>query len=122
MAQKKVYDRQYRKDHPETVAKWYRKSNYGLTQEQYDALLEKQGGRCAIVGCESEGPLHVDHCHDSGTVRGLLCGGCNKALGFIRNNPIIATGLALYLESVSLTSLRKPSTVCATTYLEGVER
>lgn len=56
---------------------------YGITQADYEALLEQQGGGCAI--CERKPTkkisLHVDHDHRTGTVRGLLCFLCNNALG-----------------------------------------
>lgn len=60
------------------------KRRYGITAEQYDALLEAQGGVCAICGEPPKGKaLHVDHDHATGGVRGLLCGGyrsCNTTL------------------------------------------
>ena len=61
----------------------YLKRKYGLTIEQYDAMLEAQGGVCAI--CKQPRPenrtLHVDHDHETGEIRGLLCFRCNNALG-----------------------------------------
>lgn len=55
---------------------------YGITVEQYDAMLNSQGGLCARCGQTSSGMrLAVDHCHDTGRVRGLLCGPCNTYLG-----------------------------------------
>lgn len=59
---------------------WLRRA-YGITSEQYDAMLAAQGGVCAI--CKSEpkkNRLHVDHDHDTGRVRGLLCVACNSRL------------------------------------------
>lgn len=54
---------------------------YGLTAEQYDALLERQGGRCAICrNRPGKKRLAVDHDHGTGEVRGLLCGSCNHDL------------------------------------------
>lgn len=66
-------------------------TNYGLSLEDYDALLVKQRGCCAICGQEPEGKratrrLHVDHCHQSNRVRGLLCIHCNRALGSLGDN------------------------------------
>ncbi len=55
------------------------KSRYGLTQEQYEVMLEECRGRCQICG-ESKS-LNVDHCHTTGVVRGLLCTACNTGLG-----------------------------------------
>lgn len=53
---------------------------YGLTVEAYDAMYLLQGGKCAICSAHF-GTLCVDHCHDSGRVRGLLCKPCNLVLG-----------------------------------------
>jgi len=61
---------------------------YGITPEQYWALYEAQGGSCYI--CEratgKTKRLAVDHDHNSGYVRGLLCGPCNKLLGHARDD------------------------------------
>lgn len=55
-------------------------TRYGITAERYRALVEKQKSRCAICK-EKTDVLHVDHCHKSKKVRGLLCGPCNRGLG-----------------------------------------
>lgn len=71
--------------------------------EQYDEMFEKQGGRCAI--CETEKPngygkrLAVDHCHDTGRVRGLLCGNCNHGLGKFGHDPARMRVAITYLEA-----------------------
>lgn len=54
---------------------------YRLTIEEYDQLVLDQGGRCAL--CNRPSDLFVDHCHDTGRVRGLLCPWCNGALGVL---------------------------------------
>lgn len=57
---------------------------YGLTLEDFNNLVKKQNGCCAI--CREPCPnLHVDHCHLSFRNRGLLCTSCNKALGFFKD-------------------------------------
>ena len=59
-------------------------SKYGLSVGDYEALVATQGGRCAICGSSDPGRnevLHVDHDHDTGAVRGLLCFSCNIGLG-----------------------------------------
>lgn len=63
--------------------KSYLKRKYGITPEQYDALLAKQEGGCAICGRppRRDIALHVDHEHGTGRIRGLLCFRCNNALG-----------------------------------------
>ena len=53
---------------------------YGITYEEYDVLVEKADGKCQICGNKTE-KLHVDHCHETGMVRGLLCINCNHGLG-----------------------------------------
>ena len=73
---------------------------YGLTPACYAKMLEEQGDACAICGRDSfsEGKhLAVDHCHDSGVVRGLLCGPCNQALGMLGDNPAMLLKAAKYL-------------------------
>lgn len=59
------------------------KRKYGITPEQYDALLAEQSGGCAICGRppRRDISLHVDHEHGTGRIRGLLCFRCNNALG-----------------------------------------
>lgn len=65
-------------------------STFGITIDEYDAILAKQGGGCAICNSK-EGDrrgwrLHVDHCHRTGKVRGLLCSACNIGLGKFKDN------------------------------------
>ncbi len=58
-------------------------TNYNLSVNQYNAMLDRQAGCCAICRrkCKSNKRLAVDHDHDTGQVRGLLCAGCNTMLG-----------------------------------------
>lgn len=71
---------------------------YGLTKEEYDHLLHIQGGLCAICLQESKTKLHVDHCHNTGKVRGLLCGNCNRALGLFKDNVLYLENAKNYLK------------------------
>ena len=61
---------------------------YGLTLEDYDVLLETQGGLCAVCRrkCSVHEHLSVDHCHKTNIVRGLLCFMCNTALGKLEDD------------------------------------
>ncbi len=86
------------------------KSEFNITLEDYNALLEKQNGKCAICGKESTGiqetgkrerSMHVDHNHETGEVRGLLCAQCNFGIGHFRDNPQILRAAADYLDSFS---------------------
>ena len=75
--------------------------NYGLTNKDYEEMLEKQGYCC--LGCglhqnQLEKKLNVDHNHATGAVRGLLCGNCNRALGLLKDNLETLVRLHKYLE------------------------
>jgi hypothetical protein len=77
-----------------------RKYNYGLTREQFDEMIVRQDGRCAIcrnsLDPESR-DLHVDHCHFDKQIRGLLCGRCNTGLGLFRDDPDVLKVAAEYI-------------------------
>ena len=86
--------RQWRKDNPEKMRAYKLKHRTGLTLDEYDAILEGQQGVCAI--CKNELPKRikrggqvklfcVDHDHETGKVRGLLCDDCNLMLGFAKD-------------------------------------
>lgn len=80
-------------------AEWLRKKGrraalkrYGMTPSGYEAMLVAQNHSCAICAAPqysgaSKRRLSVDHCHDSGEVRGLLCGPCNAAIGLMKDDP-----------------------------------
>lgn len=79
--------------------------SFGLSVEDYDALLKSQNGTCAICGqpetITRKGkpmPLSVDHCHTGNHVRGLLCGNCNNGLGRFEDDPERLRRAAIYLE------------------------
>jgi hypothetical protein len=75
-------------------------AQYGITAEDYERMLVSQCGVCWICGTDpGEKPLRVDHCHDKGHVRGLLCDNCNLALGLFKDNPDLLRRAADYLEA-----------------------
>lgn len=85
----------YRREHnatPERKRKqrdgYYRRT-FGLSADEVDAMLEEQGGGCAICGARPErlASLHVDHCHETGRVRGVLCVRCNQGIGQFEHDP-----------------------------------
>jgi hypothetical protein len=92
--------RAYKESGKKAIAdrKSHLKRKYGLTVEQYDAMLGAQGGVCAICG-EKPGDLtlHVDHHHESGAVRKLLCVRCNNALGLFQESHELFQAAADYL-------------------------
>lgn len=76
--------------------------NYGITVEQYDEMLAKQGGCCAICGDlpgSTKRKFHVDHDHQTGRVRGILCMRCNLVLGYAKETPAVLSAAILYLEN-----------------------
>ena len=91
---KKAYDKS-RYD-PEKEAHKKRKAKYGIEPEQYEKMLIEQSYQCYI--CNVETKLVVDHCHESGKVRGLLCHHCNVMLGNAKDNPALLRLAANYLE------------------------
>lgn len=67
------------------------KSTYGLTLDQYDRMLDNQNGVCAICGQpEIMRRLAVDHDHETGKVRGLLCTQCNFKLGILEDEDFVS--------------------------------
>jgi hypothetical protein len=77
---------------------------YGLTHGEFDEMLAAQNGACAICGRTDSGRkttenLHIDHCHKTGKIRGLLCDFCNNGLARFCDNPNLLRKAAAYLES-----------------------
>lgn len=71
---------------------------YGITLEQYEAMLEAQDGVCKICGSPpGRKRLHVDHCHVTKVVRGLLCSPCNTALGAFKDDEELLERAIAYL-------------------------
>jgi recombination endonuclease VII len=75
---------------------YHLKRRYGITADEADLMLDAQNGLCAI--CEAAPAAHVDHDHDAGTVRQLLCFNCNGGLGQFKDNPALLRAAADYVE------------------------
>jgi hypothetical protein len=88
---------------------WFRRK-YGLTEQSLTALIESQGGVCAI--CQYRPAEHVDHDHLTGDVRGVLCFPCNAALGHFKDRIDLLSRASRYLE----TSTWQKSRVCTGVY------
>lgn len=74
------------------------KNKYGINTTEYSGLLTEQSNLCAICGIDVEEygkNFHVDHCHKTGKIRGLLCGPCNTRLGWYELHP---DSIARYLD------------------------
>jgi len=77
------------------------RANYGLQPETFREMLRLQEGRCAICANEFAEDLtpHVDHCHETGVVRGLLCSPCNSGIGFLGDDPQRLIAASAYVAS-----------------------
>lgn len=75
------------------------KHKYGIEYLEYDAMIEAQDGKCAICGEPPVGRKHldVDHCHETGKVRGLLCYPCNRGIGNLGDDSNRVMAAAAYL-------------------------
>lgn len=106
-------NREWRIKNPGASKVTARQSNYmnkfGIGIRDFDELLRKQGGVCAI--CRSAETvkgsggeirkLSVDHCHATGVIRGLLCYNCNHLLGKAKDNTNTLRAAAIYLENAN---------------------
>ena len=93
---------------PERMYLLYRRRNvrvtYGLSLETLELMQQMQGNKCAICrgelerpGVKKRGDMHIDHDHQTGDVRGLLCGQCNVGLGSFKDDPETLTAAARYI-------------------------
>lgn len=99
--------RDYGQKNPQAKRQSRLRVEFGITQQDYEAMLAKQNGACAICGATENKVKHprarkffcVDHDHKTGMVRGLLCHNCNFALGYFRDDPERIRRAADYLDS-----------------------
>jgi hypothetical protein len=96
-------DCKLRSSQPARSRRYQLKTKYGITEAEFDALLAEQGGGCAICGTTTPRGrgqrFHVDHCHETGKVRGILCSECNTGLGKFRDDPDLLRRALAYLSS-----------------------
>jgi hypothetical protein len=72
---------------------------YGLKPQDVEIMMAAQGGRCAICKETFVRKHHIDHCHATGKVRGLLCHGCNTGIGMFKENPAALLAAADYVKA-----------------------
>ena len=108
-AQRAVYRAAHRAEHNERERRRYwndpdrmrekrRARIYGMSRAEYQALLQRQRGACAICKRAFDREPCVDHCHATGKVRGLLCRKCNMGLGLYDENPDVIRAALAYIE------------------------
>lgn len=85
---------------PEKQRRSALRCKYGITPEQFDELLAEQGGVCACCGASEHGGRNwcVDHDHNTGSIRGILCVRCNRGIGMIGDTVGCAKRVVSYLE------------------------
>jgi len=91
---------------------WRRSRLYGMEPGEFDIYWMAQRGMCYVCNIQMKPPskgkgqaldvVAVDHCHKTGKFRGLLCNGCNKALGFFKDDLAILRSAINYLEQGSM--------------------
>ena len=89
---KETYERLYG-----STRHYHLKRRYGIGADEFDELVRQQGGVCAI--CGRADPEHVDHDHETGAVRGILCFNCNGGFGQFRDSIDALLSAASYLEA-----------------------
>lgn len=107
IARQKIYKQRHKAKDPIGFRRRQREHKlrkFGLTYEQYEEMFRAQDGVCAIclkaetaLASGKIRALAVDHDHATGVVRGLLCDRCNRAIGFLADDPLRAESLARYL-------------------------
>lgn len=102
----KDYELKRTVENPERRAKEHFKSkvkqNYGINYEEYEELLKKHNYKCAICqsnSSENNKKLHLDHCHETGKIRGFLCRACNHGLGNFKDDIDLLEKAKEYLTS-----------------------
>jgi hypothetical protein len=98
----KLYVKNYRQTsrRKELNKSYNLKYNYGINSHKYEELLIKQDYRCAVCGIHQndlDRSLSVDHNHNTGEVRSLLCINCNMALGGLKDSPVLVQRLLDYI-------------------------
>ena len=108
MQNSKEYNRLYYLAHKDRYRGAYSRDKhfrrkYRITLEDYRRMLEGQNGRCAICGTNQPGGrykvFHVDHHHETGAVRGLLCNNCNAMIGLAKDDRAVLEAAINYLAS-----------------------
>lgn len=96
----KEYRKKNKKDEKEANKLYQKKNKYGITKEEYYNLFKSQENKCLICGCEFQGKIKgfVDHNHNTGLVRGILCQKCNSLLGMANEDPKILENAIKYLQ------------------------
>lgn len=98
-----AYRREYnaRPDRKRKMRDAYYRRSFGITADEFDEMLAQQGGHCAICSRTPDqvASMHVDHCHETGRIRGILCINCNQGLGQFFDDAETLERAAAYLRA-----------------------
>lgn len=98
------YYKKWRGDNKDKIKSSQLKRIYGISLEDYSVLLEEQENKCKVCGkheVDHHQSLHVDHDHNTGEIRGLLCTNCNIGLGYFKDNLTSLSNAIQYLRNFS---------------------
>lgn len=108
-----AWHREYRKQNPGLRERYppskydrhhsHIKATYKISKDSYNDMLSSQSGGCAICGGKTpggRGSFHIDHDHETGVIRGLLCASCNMGIGMLGDNPSRLRLALSYLEKI----------------------
>ena len=99
---------------PQEQKRAHLRRTFGITQAEYEAMLIAQNGVCAACGRPETKTdprngelmdLAIDHCHTTGKIRALLCGGCNTALGLLQDSPERIEQLLRYIQKFQVVQI-----------------
>ena len=86
---------------PDERANSHLLNTYGITLEQKLQMIVDQGCKCKIcpkpISPDEHSKSHVDHCHETGHIRGVLCHNCNRGIGYLKHSPAILVSATQYL-------------------------
>lgn len=97
------YQRRYQDKHRDKISLKKRAQVFGIPVTMLLTMLDFQEYRCAIclrpVTITGASRFDVDHCHDTGEIRGILCAPCNRGIGMLRDDPVLCEIAAVYLRT-----------------------
>lgn len=93
--------REYNAENREAIRDRNLQYKFGVTLDEYEGILARQGGVCGICGCDAD-PIEgrampLDHDHNTGSPRGVLCSSCNRGIGLLGDDPDLLVAAAAYL-------------------------
>lgn len=104
LSKRKIHGYQYGSDEYKEHHRDLRmQRKYGITLDDYYDIIESQDNQCAICGTsisDLDHTAHLDHCHDTGKVRGVLCRRCNTGIGMLNDDADLLTKAAEYLNNL----------------------